>query len=283
MNDSCHLVLPESVADYPEHMVSVLRDLGDSYTVKSLVTSPPFNVGFTYSEHKDCVPRGVYLGWFASLGKTFHQISSPDAMAWIQLDPHPTDVTLPAEAIWSFAGPGWRVLNQICWVRAGTFPQKDGPEESFGHYTPINSPKTLHKCWGVVYCLAKTSNRAPKLNRLALGVPYKDKSNMKRWNGAKNDLRCRGNVWVLTHDTRTKSEKGHHPCPYPISLVENCLKLQGIDRDGPSTVVLDPFGGSGTTSVAAAGLNLSSISWEIDPKYREIARERLSRCQKNIT
>ena len=41
-------------------------------------------------------------------------------------------------------------------------------------------------------------------------------------------------------------------------------------------VVLDPFWGTGTTTVAAIQNTRSSIGYEIEPRYLEMGRERLS-------
>jgi len=44
--------------------------------------------------------------------------------------------------------------------------------------------------------------------------------------------------------------------------------------------VLDPFGGSGTTGVAAANTGRDCILIEKDPEYCEIARKRIAHAQK---
>lgn len=41
--------------------------------------------------------------------------------------------------------------------------------------------------------------------------------------------------------------------------------------------VLDPFLGTGTTTVAAARWGRNSIGYEVDPEYMELARSRISR------
>jgi site-specific DNA-methyltransferase (adenine-specific) len=111
-----------------------------------------------------------------------------------------------------------------------------------------------------------------KLDRLAIGVPFKDKSNIAR-RGHPKDLRCRGNTWFIPYDTvQSKAEKFHHPSTFPLALPRWCIRLHGREN----AVVLDPFMGTGTTVVAAELENTRGIGIDCDPSYVEIARRRLS-------
>ena len=64
----------------------------------------------------------------------------------------------------------------------------------------------------------------------------------------------------------TQSVKGAHFATFPPALIEPCI-LAGCPVDG---VVLDPFGGSGTTLIAAE--KTGRIGWliELDPKYVDV-------------
>ena len=108
--------------------------------------------------------------------------------------------------------------------------------------------------------------------RLAIGVPFKDKSNIAR-RGHARDLRCRGNTWFIPYDTvQSKAAKFHHPSTFPVALPRWCIRLHG--RDDAS--VLDPFMGTGTTLVAAELEGASGIGIEMDADYVDIARRRLA-------
>lgn len=69
------------------------------------------------------------------------------------------------------------------------------------------------------------------------------------------------------------STRGGHPAPYPVELAQRLIRLFSFAGD----TVLDPFGGTGSTSVAAMLSGRNSILSEIDPAYFEIARRRLRR------
>ena len=63
-----------------------------------------------------------------------------------------------------------------------------------------------------------------------------------------------------------------HPTQKPIALMAWCIEL----LPQPETI-LDPFMGSGTTGVAAVRLGRKFIGIEKEPKYFQIAKERIER------
>ena len=66
-----------------------------------------------------------------------------------------------------------------------------------------------------------------------------------------------------------------HPTQKPIKLMRWCIEQAGM----PQTV-LDPFMGSGTTGVACMNLGRKFIGIEIEPKYFDIACERIENAQR---
>ena len=70
-------------------------------------------------------------------------------------------------------------------------------------------------------------------------------------------------------------EKGH-PCPRPLDLMMSVVG-QWVR---PDTTCLDPFMGSGTTGVACMNLGRKFIGIEIEPKYFDIACERIDQAQR---
>ncbi|MGA3170562.1 MAG: site-specific DNA-methyltransferase [Chthoniobacteraceae bacterium] len=103
--------------------------------------------------------------------------------------------------------------------------------------------------------------RSPSTLQRALSMLTKDE--MKSW------LRS---SWS---DIRGQSTRDGHPAPYPVSLAERLIKLFSFAGD----TVLDPFLGTGSTSIAALLTGRNSIGNEIEPKYLEIARARLRQAQ----
>lgn len=62
-----------------------------------------------------------------------------------------------------------------------------------------------------------------------------------------------------------------HPAPYPVQLAERLIRMFSFVGD----TVLDPFSGTGTTSVAAAMWGRNSVGVEVDPEYFDYAARRL--------
>ncbi|MGH7917095.1 MAG: DNA-methyltransferase [Candidatus Binataceae bacterium] len=71
-------------------------------------------------------------------------------------------------------------------------------------------------------------------------------------------------VWT---DIRGASTRSGHPAPYPAILAERLIRMFSFAGD----TILDPFGGTGSTAIAAASAGRNSITLDIEPKYVEIA------------
>ena len=80
-------------------------------------------------------------------------------------------------------------------------------------------------------------------------------------------------IWT---DLRGASTREGHPAPYPVELAERLIKLFSFAGD----TVLDPFAGTGSTSMAAIMSGRNSIANEIEPSYVEIARKRIGKLAK---
>lgn len=70
-----------------------------------------------------------------------------------------------------------------------------------------------------------------------------------------------------------------HPAPYPVALAERLVRMFSFVGD----TVLDPFAGTGTTAVAASGLGRDSVNVEIEPKYVDIAEQRIQGQRGTLT
>lgn len=68
-----------------------------------------------------------------------------------------------------------------------------------------------------------------------------------------------------------------HPICKPVAILQNLI----INSSNEGDVVLDTFLGSGTTAVAAKNQGRQYIGFEINPKYYEIAKNRLNNIDAN--
>lgn len=65
-----------------------------------------------------------------------------------------------------------------------------------------------------------------------------------------------------------------HPAPYPVELVEPLIRMFSFVGD----TVLDPFSGTGTTSLAAARCGRNSVGIEVEPSYHKLSVQRLGQA-----
>jgi site-specific DNA-methyltransferase (adenine-specific)/modification methylase len=85
---------------------------------------------------------------------------------------------------------------------------------------------------------------------------------------------CLGHIEIMRYlwagFRKEKPEDRYHPTQKPVEIMQWCIGF----TEG---TILDPFMGSGTTGVACARLGRKFIGIEIEPKYFDIACERISR------
>ena len=74
------------------------------------------------------------------------------------------------------------------------------------------------------------------------------------------------NYWILNQE----AGKFGHPAAFPRELARRCILLGSNEQD----IILDPFGGSGTTGVVANELHRKAIIIELNPTYAEMALSR---------
>ncbi len=100
----------------------------------------------------------------------------------------------------------------------------------------------------------------------ALSILTKDE--MQRWWRS---------IWM---DLRGASTRAGHPAPYPPALAERLIRMFSFAGD----TVLDPFLGTGSTTVAAIAAGRHSLGVEIDPSYVKLARANVEKAvgQKRI-
>ena len=77
----------------------------------------------------------------------------------------------------------------------------------------------------------------------------------------------------------TGASTRNHPAPYPLELADRLVRMFSFVGD----TVLDPFLGTGTTSVAALKAGRNSIGCELDPHYFGLARKRINQSTDMFT
>jgi site-specific DNA-methyltransferase (adenine-specific) len=237
------------------------------------VTSPPYNLGKDYNQrYNDGQDRETYLDWCAQWTAQVRRVLQPNGSFFLNIGSAPANPLLPFQIVLELTRDGFVLQNVIHWVKSIAIA-----ERSHGHFKPINSQRFLNDCHEYVFHFTKTGR--VEIERLALGVPYQDKSNISRWSHTKgSDLRCRGNTWFVPYETIQSREKERpHPATFPVQLPEWCIKLHGAMKVHR---MLDPFLGIGNSAIAARRCGVPDfIGFEIVEDYLVEARRRLWRVE----
>ena len=242
-------------------LTELMRCDGDSIDV--VVTSPPYNIGLGYNTYNDKLGEVAYLDWMVAICTELRRVLKPEGSFFLNISGSPSRPWLPFELIVRLRKL-FVLQNHITWVKAISIG-----DESYGHYKPVNSERYLNHVHEHIFHL--TRNGDVKLNRIAIGVPYQDKSNIAR-RGHAQDKRCKGNAWFIPYSTvNSKAQKFHHPGTFPLGLPQWCIQLHGV----ANPVVLDPFMGTGTTVIAAILEGGYGIGIDIDQTYVDIALKRI--------
>ena len=85
-----------------------------------------------------------------------------------------------------------------------------------------------------------------------------------------NDSELVENIWWDIHRLKHNSKRVDHPCQLPSGLMHRLISL--FSNEGE--IVLDPFDGVGTTTLAAQQLNRKFIGIEYSKYYHDIAFDR---------
>ena len=236
---------------------------------------------------------GYSPGLMRAVGKVLSRILNPGARAYMVFGQvvEGLDRPLEAQRLILEGGSGSKKLvsaQTIIWVKSiavGGWTEDAAcpscaaefavpvPELSHGHFQPINSPSLLNYCWEYVFSFMKapTTNARP-VDRLSIGVPFADKSNMKRGTRGKNgDVHCRGDIWFVPHTTTGPGTKKTHRHEFPETLARMVIQ---VANPTPGGLVCDLFLGGGTTAVTAKKLGFNACGYDMNGAAVEDLRKR---------
>lgn len=150
---------------------------------------------------------------------------------------------LPWRVAFALQADGWVLRSKITWIKKTAMPESVKNR-------PTNATEE-------VFMFAKSPTY------------FYDPNAVREASGA--NLR---NYWILGPDP---NENGH-PAAYPRELARRCILLGSREGD----TILDPFGGSGTTGVAAIESGRKAIMIELNPTYAQQGRERTKDSQPQL-
>jgi site-specific DNA-methyltransferase (adenine-specific) len=241
-------------------------------SVDVVVTSPPYNIGVGYSSYDDNREKPDYLDWCEEWGKQIARVLKPAGSFFLNLGNTSCNPLFAFEVAVRMKEL-FALQNTIHWIKSIAI-ERDSETFSYGHFKPINSSRFLNDCHEYVFHF--TPHGETRLDRLAIGVPYTDKTNIARWSHTGGrDKRCRGNTWFIPYKTiQSRDKQRPHPATFPTELASKCIRLTGRKN----SVVLDPFLGIGHSAFAAkecSDMVAAFKGFDIDEEYVRVAAELL--------
>jgi site-specific DNA-methyltransferase (adenine-specific) len=154
-------------------------------SIDVVVTSPPYNLGTNYRSYDDYRPRDSYLQWMRDIGGLIRQVLKPSGSFFMNVGSTNVDPWLMYDVA-NVMRSQFVLQNHIIWVKSISIGQ-----DTVGHFKPISSRRFLNQNHESIFHF--THDGTVPIDRLAIGVPFKDKSNIER-RGHAQDKRCAGNL-----------------------------------------------------------------------------------------
>jgi len=247
----------------------------EAKTVDLVITSPPYNIGKIYEEP---VALEEYLERNTAICEELVRVLADSGSLCWQVGNYvdkgeivPLDI--PYYAI--FKRLGLQLRNRIIWT--------------FNH--GLHASNRFSGRYETILWFTKTPDYDFNLDAVRVPAKYPGKRHYKGnkigqpsgnplgknpsdvWKIVEQDWEKE--IWEIPNVKANHPEKTEHPCQYPVELVQRCI-LALTKEDG---VVLDPFGGVGSTLLAASSTGRRGVMADISDSYCVIARERLRMFQ----
>ncbi len=181
-------------------------------------------------------------------------------------------IGIPWRVAFALQDDGWYLRQEIIWHKPNPMPESVNDRCTKAHESVFLLAKSARYFYDAE--AIKEPQLTGKVARLK-GTSGQDGYNAASGNhrdksGSYGDgeARNRRSVWTVA----SQPFSGAHFATMPPELAETCIKAGSASGD----MVLDPFGGAGTTGLAADRLQRDATLIELSPEYAQIARDRLS-------
>ena len=243
--------------------------------VDLIVTSPPY--ADARRRHYDSVHPDEFVEWFLTFHEPFFKALKPTGSLVLNIKDKVVG-GVRHRFVWhtieALCDRGWYAIDDYLWHKTNPMP---------GYW-----PTRLRDGWE--YCFHLAKEKRPFFNSDAVRQPIGDWAESRLKNLGENDLSRHNSVndsgfgrdiskWVgkkkvLPSNVLSLALVGKnkgHPAVFPVDLPSFFIKLL-CPEEG---LVVDPFGGSGTTGIAALSLGYRSILIDNNAQYCQEAIERL--------
>ncbi|HMF57289.1 MAG TPA: site-specific DNA-methyltransferase [Pyrinomonadaceae bacterium] len=240
-----------------------------------IVTSPPY--ADARHKHYDSVHPDKYVDWFLTFHEPFFNALKPSGSFVLNIKDKIVD-GIRHRYVWhtieALSERGWFCIDDYLWHKTNPMP---------GYW-----PTRLRDGWE--YCFHLAKSKRPHLNQDAVRKPIGDWVESRMAKLGENDLSRHNSVnesgfgrdlsrWVDKQTVLPSNvlslalvgkNKGH-PAVFPVDLPLFFIKLLCPENG----LIADPFGGSGTTGIAALSAGCRSILIDNNEQYCQAAIKRL--------
>jgi DNA modification methylase len=233
---------------------------------------PPFNIGYKYDVYEDRRAADEYLNWTKKWGTALVRALKPDGSFWLAIG---DDFAAELKLIFQ------RDLGLICrsWViwyyTFGVNCQQKFSRSHTHLFHFVKNPKSFTFNADEIRVpsarqLVYADNRADSRGRLP------DDTWILRPQDAPRSFNSDEDVWYFPRVCGTFKERaGFHGCQMPEQLLARIIRTSS----NVGELVLEPFGGSGTTLIVAKKLGRQFVGFELSKNYADRIEKRLKSVQ----
>lgn len=271
---------------YLGNSIEILKNI-PSNSVDLIITSPP------YSDQRKGSYGGIhpdkYVEWFLPISDELLRVLKPTGTFILNIKEKVVDGerhTYIIDLIKEMRNQGWLWTEEFIWHKRNCHPGKwpNRFRDAWERLLQFNKSKKFSMYQENVMVPIGDWSKT-RLKNLSETDKRRDNSrvgsgfgkNISNWVG--KEMVFPSNVLHLATESSNKS----HSATFPRSLPSWFIKLFTKEGD----LILDPFLGSGTTSISASLLDRNSVGIEILPKYYNIALERFkdetSKKEQNVS
>ena len=233
---------------YSGDCIELMKTLPDK-SIDLVFADPPFNIGIKYDVHNDNMSYQEYYDWSEQWITETYRLLKDNGTIYVAIGDE-----FAAEINILFKKTGFYFRNWIIWYY--TFGQSQEKKFNRAHSNILYFTKDKK-----VFTFNDKDIRIPSARQLV----YNDKR-------ANPIGKIPDDVWQFSRVCGTFKERiGKHPCQMPENLLELIIKTSSNEGD----LILDPFGGTGTTSAVVKKLARNFITMEISKEYYDVIVKRM--------
>ena len=241
-------------------------------SVDLVFADPPFNIGYDYDVYKDRQPEEAYLDWSEKWGEGVRRILKPDGTFWLAIgDDYAAELKLLFQKKLGFTCRSW-----VIWYY--TFGVNCTKKFSRSHTHLFHFVKDPKK-----FTFNGQTVRVPSARQLVYADARANATGRlpdDTWILRPQDLtegfNPEDDTWYVPRVCGTFKERaGFHGCQMPEQLLGRIIKVSS----NPGELVVDPFGGSGSTLIVAKKLGCNCVGFELSENYAKRIQDRLEKTQ----